>query len=224
MWSPLGDQVAFNAGGDIFRKSADGRGEATPLLATPALEAATDWSLDGRYILYLRSGVANSGGRELWYLRRKENGSGYESVPFLQTPFNVEGAQFSPDGRFVAYLSDESGSRELYVTPFPSGDVKWSISTNGARQALWNPDGKELFYVEGQTLMAVAVTTRPDFSVGDATRLFQSDYFRASEWHGYDVSADGQRFVIPESVEGAEPPAIRVVQNWYEEFRDREQD
>ena len=224
IWSPSGDQVAFNTEG-ISRISADGSGEATQLLATPAREAATDWSPDGKYILYLRwSGEANSGGRELWYLRRKEDGSGYEEVPFLQTPFKVQDAQFSPDGGFVAYLSDESGTKELYVTPFPSGDVKWSISTNGARQPLWNPDGKELFYVEGRTLVAVAVKTRPNFSVGLATRLFQSDYFRPSDSHTYDVSADGQRFVIPDSVEGAEPPTIRVVQNWYEEFRDREQD
>ena len=79
--------MAFNAGGNIFRKTADSSDEPTPLLATPALEAATDWSLDGKYILYLylRSGDANSG-RELWYLRRKENGSDYESVRFLRTP------------------------------------------------------------------------------------------------------------------------------------------
>ncbi len=222
MWSPSGDQVAFNAGGDIFSKSVDTNDERTPLLATPAAEAATDWSLDSKYILYLlgSSGDANSR-RELWYLRRTEDG-GYESVPFLQASFNVEGAQFSPAGRFVAYLSDESGSQELYVTRFPSGDGKWPISINGARQPLWSRDGKEIFYVEGQTLVAVAVTTKPDFSVGSVTRLFQSDYFQPADWHTYDVSADGQRFVIRDGVEGAEPSAIRVVQNWYEDFRDKQ--
>ena len=138
----------------------------------------------------------------------------------MQAPFNVEGAQFSPGGRFVAYLSDESGSQELYVTRFPSGEGKWPISINGARQPLWSRDGKEIFYIEGQTQVAVAVTTWPDFSVGSVTRLFQSGYFRAADWHSYDVSTDGQRFVVVDSAEGAEPPTIRVVQNWYEEFRE----
>ena len=141
----------------------------------------------------------------------------------MQASFNVEGAQFSPERGFVAYLSDESGRQELYVRAFPSGDGKSSISISGARQPLWSRDGKEIFYIEGQTLVAVAVTTKPDFSVGFATRLFQSDSFKAGDWHSYDVSADGQRFVLGEPVEGAEP-VVRVVQNWLEDFRDRQQD
>ena len=114
----------FSRSGSIFRKSIDDSGEATALLANPQFEIVTDWSPDGKYILYLRFSDASSGGRELWYLRREEDGSGYESVPFLQTLFNVEDAKFSPNGRFVAYLSDETGQKELYVQPFPKGSGK----------------------------------------------------------------------------------------------------
>ena len=92
----------------------------------------------------------------------------------------------------------------------------------GRSRALWSRDGKEIFYIEGRTLIVVAVTTEPDFSVGSPTRLFSSDYFRLADCHTYDVSADGQRFVVIDRVEGAGPPAIRVVLNWYEGFRDRE--
>ncbi len=84
--------------------------------------------------------------------------------------------------------------------------------------------GRRFSTSRAQTLVAVAVTTKPDFSVGDATRLFPSDYFPGGDWHSYDVSAGGQRFVVIDSVEGTELPAIRVVMNWYEDFRDREQD
>ena len=139
--------------------------------------------------------------------------------PFLQTSFNVEDAKFSSDGRFVAYLSDETGERELYVQPFPKGSGKWKVSTNGARQPVWSRDGKELFYVEQDTLVAVAVTTSPNFSVGSTKKLFPSAHFRPADSHNYDVSADGQRFILPEPVEGAEP-VLRVVQNWFEEFRE----
>ncbi len=221
LWSPSGDQVIFFRNNTIFGKFVDSSGEATRLLTTPLRSFPTDWSPDGKSILYLRPGEANSI-RELWYLRRKEDDSGYEPVPFLQTRFNVEEGQFSHDGRFVAYLSDESGSKELYVTPFPESGAKWSISTNGARQPLWSPAGNELYYLEGPTLVAVEVKTTPEFSVGRATRLFSSDNFAPADSHTYDVSADGQRFVIREAVEGREPPTIRVVQNWFAEFSDQE--
>ena len=222
IWSPSGDQLTFMTGRrhnlDIFRAFADGSGEATPLLATPEAEHSTDWSPNGEYLMYYRQGEET--GSDLWYLQSKDGGNSYEPFPFLRAPFNQNQGKFSPNGRFVAYLSDETGQRELYVLPFPDGDAKERISTNGARQARWRRDGKELFYVEGDTLVAVEVTTDPNFSVGSMKKLFRSDYFPPAHSHFYDVSLDGQRFIIPEPV-GDTQPVIRVVQNWFEEFRDR---
>ncbi len=117
----------------------------------------------------------------------------------------------------------------MYVRPFPSGDGQWVVSTNGGCQPRWSRDGKELFYVEGETLMAVEVTTSPVFAAGVTTPLFSDPHFRArasiQDQVAYDVSADG-RFVMvePDRSESAdeEPPAIQVIENWYEEFRDRE--
>ncbi len=102
------------------------------------------------------------------------------------------------------------------------------MSSHGGRQPLWSKDGKELFYVEGDTLVAVSVSSGPAFSVGSATRLFaHSGLIQGGHQGNYDVSADGQRFILAETVgEGADgpKPSIRVVQNWYEEFGDRQQD
>ena len=223
IWGPSGDQLTFMTGRrhnlDIFRTFADGRAEATPLLATPEAEHSTDWSRDGEYLMYYRQGEET--GWDLWYLHSKDGGNSYESFPFLEAPLNQNQGKFSPNGRFVAYLSDESGSRELYVRPFPDGDERHRVSTHGARQARWSRDGKELFYVEGDTLVAVEVTTDPNFSVGAAKRLFQSAYFPPAHSHFFDVSLDGQRFIIPEAVGDSGPAKIRVVLNWFEEFRNR---
>ena len=144
----------------------------------------------------------------------------------MQTPFSERAAKFSPDGRFVAYVSDESGRNEVYVRPFPGGDGKWQVSGNGGTQPRWSKDGKELFYVERDTLMAVAVATTPSFTSAAVTRLFQDANLLGIYDPRYDVSADGRRFVLPEPIVGAEekPPSIHIIQNWYEEFRDREQD
>ncbi len=145
----------------------------------------------------------------------------------MQTPFGEYVPRFSPDGRYVAYVSNESGQREVYVQPFPEGGRKVTVSSNGGTKVRWSRDGKELFYVEGQTLVAVSVSSGLSFSVGSATRLFEHPGLRPGRNYApYDVSADGQRFILAEPVaEGADgpEPSIRVVMNWFEEFRDRQQ-
>jgi serine/threonine-protein kinase len=125
----------------------------------------------------------------------------------------------------VAYVSNESGRPEVYVRPFPSGDGRWQASPNGGAQPRWRSDGKELFYVENRnTMMAVPVSTGQGLTLGQPQRLFESAdlIFRNLPWPQYDVSADGQRFLTSTPVQEDTPPTIRIVQNWHEEFRDRE--
>jgi hypothetical protein len=105
----------------------------------------------------------------------------------------------------------------MYVRPFPAGDGLWPVSGNGGRAARWSRDGKELFYLEGNTLMAASVSTKPTFSLGSVARLFEGASIH------YEVDLDGQAFILPERVGAAPSPVIQIVQNWYEEFRDREQ-
>ncbi len=109
------------------------------------------------------------------------------------------------------------------MRPFPEGNDKWPVSRNGGGDPRWSKDGKELFYVEGATLVTVAVATNARFSAGEATRLFSALSLQFGNYPNYDVSPDGRRFVLVENAD-VEPPRIHVVQNWFEEFRNREQD
>ncbi len=229
IWSPSGKEIAFRSDrgegyDNIYIRPADGTGEPTLLVDNPLDESPNDWSPDGKYLLYRVNDEET--GWDLWYLKRKEDGSGFEPVPFLQTSFRETAAKFSPDGRFVAYVSDESGRKEVYVRPFPGGDGKWQVSGNGGRQPRWSKDGKELFYTERDTLMAVVVATTPSFTSGAVTRLFQDADLLGGDDPRYDVSGDGRRFVLREPVAGAEekPPSIHIVQNWFAEFRDRQRE
>ena len=213
-----------NGNNDIFSRDPDGIGEPTLLVGTPLAERPMDWSADGSYLVYSVHDPTSLD--DLWILKRKDAGGTFEPEPFLQTRFSEILGSLSPDGRFLAYCSNESGQFEVYVQPFPAGGRTSQVSTNGGGAPRWNKDGNELFYVEGDTLIRVAVSTTPSFSVGSMAPLFSHSSFGISltnTWP-YDVAADGQRFVLVEPVENdeAKPPAIHIVQNWYEEFRDRQ--
>ena len=223
-WSPSGEQITFysqrEGGFGIYSKPADGSGEAVLLVDEDPGERAPDWSRDGKFVIY------EDTLDDLWYLKPKAGGEGYEPVPYLRTTADERIPVFSPDGRYVAYVSSQSGRSEIYVRPFPEGGGKWQVSINGGTQPRWRRDGRELFYVEGDQLMAVSVSTAQGFSPGTPKLLFRDRWLRSGPpKQRYDVSADGRRFVLTEAVEGAsdKPPAIRAVMNWYEEFRDREQ-
>ena len=225
IWSSTGQQVTFvshrSGNYDIFVRAVDGSGAAEALTSNPFREGPGDWSADGRFPVFDRDHSEDRS--DIWYLKRKDDGQGFEEIPFLQTPFAEWNPKLSPDGRFIAYQSDESGRFEVYVKPFPEGDDKWPVSRNGGDDPRWSQDGKELFYVEDATLVSVAVVTDPAFSAGEATSLFSAPSLRSGGYPNYDVSADGRRFVLVENLE-VEPLRIHVVQNWYEEFRDREQE
>jgi hypothetical protein len=163
----------------------------------------------------------------LHYLKRKDDGRGYDSVPFVTSPFDLLSPKLSPDGKYLAYGSNESGSYEVYVQPFPQGGGKVRVSLNGGGQPRWRGDGKELFYVEGNALVAVPVTTASGFSAGEPQRLFEAA-LGALEGRGqrYTVTPDGQKFIIVEDADGddAAVPAIQVTQNWFAEFKGRQRE
>ena len=221
IWGP-GDQVAYSSltdkSFDIFVKPLDGSAAARALLAEARAEVADDWSLDGRYIIAARSA---SGGIDTWYLRLAEDGTVEETAPYLETPHMENAPSFSPDSRFVGYTSNESGKFEVYVQSFPDPSGKWLVSTDGGSQLRWSRDGKELFYVEGEALISVSISLQPSFSMGRRKKLFSTPELALTTGpQRYDVSADGKRFVTLETVEPASNE-LRIVQNWYEEFRDR---
>ena len=223
IWSPSGQvtfSVSVNGIFTIHQKPARADGNAKVLLASPFHDLPSDWSMDGRYLLIYRNDPQTL--RDIWYLRRKDDGSGYEERLFLKTPFWEHAASFSPDGRFVVYVSDEAGPYDVYVRPFPEGSDRWKVSVdNGGAQPRWSQDGTEIFYVEGDTLIAATVSTEPNFSVKERRRLFQSVLLRGNFVPNYDVSRDGSRFVVVEPVGERLRTAIKIVQNWLAEFQER---
>jgi Tol biopolymer transport system component len=207
--------VAFTSGrngGGVYQKASSGVGNDELLLSNGHINFPENWSPDGRFLLYVEGpSTANTKSSDLWILPlfgvRKP-------IPYLQTRFNEYRGKLSPDGRWVAYPSDESGRDEIYVAPFPEPSGKWLISTAGGMWPRWRRDGKELFYLApDNTLMAVTVTAQGSkFSAGAAQPLFKS---RPSLWrYPYDVSPDGQRFLVISPTDEGDSPPITLVVNW----------
>ena len=168
------------------------------------------FSPDGRFFLYRASGSKT--GSDIW-VRPMEKGR--KPYAFLSSPFNDNPAMFSPDGRWLAYMSDESGRPEVYVTSFPSGAGKWRISTDGGTNPRWRRDGKEMFYLspDGHMMSAGVRGAGAAFTVANAEELFQTNVARRPG-APFDVSADGERFVINTRLTSSAPPSLTVVFNW----------
>jgi serine/threonine protein kinase len=230
VWSPTGETIAFvsgrSGGRDLYLKNADGTGEATVLLSTPeAAEYLCGWSRDGKILLGYRMRRPGAGLQtgDIFYLKQKEDGSGYDEVPFSQTSAVELVPQLSPNGRFLAYISNESVRNEVYVQSFPQGGGRRRVSVNGGLAPRWRADGKELFYVENaDTLMAVRVSVSPALTLSAPESLFSSrGLFGLLH---YDVTPDGEKFVLSEKLNAEEeaPATVRVVQNWFAEFKGRQ--
>jgi len=230
-WSPSGREIAYytnvqeDGGGfvaGIVSKSTDASGIAA-VLVDPEEGSAFDpvWLQDGRRFVYT---LQFSGQSDIWYATSAGDANGYEQKPFVSTPANEGAPTPSPDGLHLAYVSDESGSREVYVRRFPDGSGRRQVSINGGTQPVWRRDGRELFYVDGTTLMAVAVSDEGGLTLGQPQALFDSEDLRSDARHPqYDVSPDGERFLTtaPAGDERGSS-VIRIVDNWYEQFREHE--
>jgi eukaryotic-like serine/threonine-protein kinase len=144
--------------------------------------------------------------------------------PFVQGPSDLTAPRFSPDGHYIAYVSFESGRAEIYVRPYPGPGGKSQISTEGGTEPVWNPKGRELFYRSANKMMAVEITTKPTFSAGNPKMLFEGAYVPTPRsFQDYDVSPDGQRFLMLKPSDAAEAAStqINVVLNWFEELKQK---
>ena len=197
---------------------AGGTGSAEPLTTGPNLKNADSWSADGKLLAF--SELSTTAGMDLLLLSME----GERAVrPLLRTPFNEWLAEISPDGRWMAYGSNEDGQPQVYVRPFPDVEQwKEQISTEGGDFPVWSPDGRELFYLSGQTMMVVSVDGATPFTAGTPEPLFSRQYFTDQASRNYDVTRDGRFLMVKESEEGAETPPqteIIVVENWFEELK-----
>lgn len=221
-WAPDGSRLAFRSdrGGqnDIFLKSAGGTGPDEPFLTdTGNNKLPSDWSPDGAYVVYHQA-LENSG-QDIWVVPTSGD---RKARPFLQTPFNELQGRLSPDGRWMAYTSDESGNLEIYVRPFPSGAEKWLISTNGGSDAVWRHDGKELFYLGvDRKIMSVRVNSGAPFESDVPRPLFDTQVgaLNPDYRNQYAVSNDGNRFLVNDLSEGSSSSPITVVLNWTQMLR-----
>jgi len=222
VWTPDGKRVAFesnNAGPvNIFWQLADGSGGLERLTTSPYINAPVSWSPDGQLLAF--GEINTTSVQNIWTLRIDDR----KVLAWHQTRSNENEPRFSPDGRWLAYISDESGRFEVYVQPYPGPGGKWQISTEGGTDPVWNPNGRELFYRSGDKMMAVDISTKPGFAASTPRMLFEGHYEQPPvPVHNFDVSPDGQHFLMlkPVEQEQAAPTQINVVLNWFEELKQR---
>jgi Tol biopolymer transport system component/predicted Ser/Thr protein kinase len=224
IWSPDGTELLFTSSrtGETvsFRKRADGTGEAEPLMAEQNDQTyATSWSADGGYVIGQRLGE----GLDLWVLDLESG----EVQDYLATPFTEALGMFSPDGRWVAYQSNESGRDEIYVRRFPTGSGKWQISDGGGAQPAWSANGRELFYRNDVGLMVVPVDgTGSSFQADKPRSLFTGTFLggiqglsvQGFSFSDYDSTRDGRRFVLfPQEGEGP-GGHVTLVTRWFDDL------
>jgi serine/threonine protein kinase/Tol biopolymer transport system component len=228
VWSPDGTEILFSStrrgNFDFFIKAADGSSEPELLESGPFADWNAHWSQDGKYIVYHVLGNATRL-RDIWYI---EMDGDRTPKTFLETEFEEGAPHLSPDSRYLAYQSDESGRLEVYVRPFPEGEGKWQVSVDGGHHPKWSPLGDELFYAEGSKLMVVDVSTEPTFRRETPRPLVDSEeagfLLGVNPWTMYnpllyDVSPDGKRFLVVRNVGGA-TEALTIVENWFSEFEE----
>ena len=220
VWTMDGKRIAFESGspGNLFWQPADGSGKAERLATSEHGQIPVSWSPDGQVLAFVD--LSPDTGRDIWTLRLSDR----KQQAFLQTPFGEGAPVFSPDGHWLVYGSDESGRQEIYVQPYPGPGGKWQISTEGGTEPVWNPNGREVFYRQGNKMMAVDVATRQAFSAGKPSVLFERQYAPSGTLssRNYDVSPDGRRFLMVKTLEQEQPIAqINIVLNWFEELRQK---
>jgi len=224
LWTPDGTRIVFGSLGmdEILSQSADGSGTPEVMHKTNVASTTSgSWSADGRLLAYWSSAEEDFA---IWTLSKES--STWTPRRFLPLPGTEApggGApRFSPDGRWIAYESRESGTINVYVRAYPSGDRRTQISPAGGHDAVWSSDGRELFYRDGDRFFGVPVTLTPDFKADAARLLFTGPYLDSGAYVGkaYDVSRDGQRFLVVEvNDEERTPRRFHLVQNWFEELK-----
>ena len=223
VWSPDGAQVAYTSArsgiDNIFIQPSDGSGTPLQLTDGEDMSHVDAWSVDGTLSFHRHTGSPNFED----VLTIPDDGG--EAQVFLGGEFNQAAAVFSPDGNWVAYRSNESGQDEIYITTYPAPGGKRPVSTDGGTQPVWVGNG-ELFYrsLDGNTMMVAPVSTEPTLDIGVPAVVFQGRYAfgPAGPRANYDVTADGQRFLMISAGEtDSERMQINVVLNWFEELKKR---
>ena len=214
IWTPDGTKITFDLASDIVWQPADGSGAAETLFAGGGLPSS--WSPDGMMLVFNQYDAANR--EDIWLLSIEEG----KGQIFLQTPASERGGVFSPDGRWIAYVSNESGRYEVYIRPFPGPGAKGQVSTEGGTNPVWARSGREIFYRSDDKMLAVSIEAQPALGLSKPRLLFEERLLREEEggvgFAQYDVAPDGEHFVMIREI-GSLAGRIHVVLNWAEELK-----
>jgi len=212
VWSPDAERVVFSSARsgafNLFAKAADGSGDAVELLPPNYPRWPTSWSSDGRVLAYHEQAPAT--GYDIWTLDMNPVG---RPLPFLKTRFDEGRAAFSPDGRWIAFETNDSGRWEIFVKAYPGPGRRWQISSQGGRWAIWAPNGREIYYSSGSRLMVVPVETKKAFWAGKPELLLE-----ISNCHITEISPDGLRWLAVEVPPVRPITNLVIVFNWFAEF------
>jgi Tol biopolymer transport system component len=213
IWDPTGRQIIFSSPRqsvfDLYRQPVDGGAPAERIASTDSTKIPTSWSPDGQTIAYQEQG-------NIFVLRLAP---GSAPTPFVHSRATEQSAEFSPDGAWLAYVSDESGRNEVYVRRFPDGADRRQVSVDGGTNPVWKPDGRELFYRDGPRMMAVAITDARDMTLARPELLYER---RFGVWgdNRFDVTPDGRYFLdLDDAVAEPPPSELVVVQQFASELR-----
>jgi len=225
VWSHDGKNIVFQstnpAAPGLYWIRSDGSGEAQRLTDGKLGEFPYAFSLDGKRLVFVQSG--NGGNQDIFTAPVEGHpGRGANGIRFGKPELflrNGSSAAFSPDGRWLAYASSDSGTAEVYVRPFPGPGGRWQVSLAGGTEPVWAGNGRELFYRNGTRMMVAAIALHPTFTVGARRELFEGNYVNDPVYRSYDVTRDGQAFVM---VRSPKPSAdFIVVLNWFDQLREQ---
>ncbi len=214
IWTPDGNQAVYKAADGLRMQNTDGSGQNHVIEGTNTFDFPGSVTADGRTLVFMRSSEETS--FDIYFVPLPDGG---KPTAIVKTAAYEGGVRLSPDGRWMIYVSNESGRNEIYLRAFPGPDRRWQVSTEGGTQAAWNPNGREIFYRSGNRMMAVDVSTTPDVLLSPPRVLFDQRYAYGAgiTIANYDVTSDGQRFVMvkDESTAGR----LNVVLNWFQELQ-----
>jgi len=221
LWTPNGKQIVFSwskmGPSEIWWAAGDGSGKMEPLTKTEFEQRASSWTKDNRYLAFVESGRGN--GYDIQVLRMADR----KVIPFAATKSNEALPEFSPDGLWLAYASNESERNEVYVRSFPDGKMTLPISNGGGTSPMWAPEGKELFYwnIAFTKLMKVDISPGQNLTAGTPKLLFEFAAAGSELIRNYDLTPEGRRFLIREKKDHSLPPVteLNLVRNWFEELK-----
>jgi Tol biopolymer transport system component len=214
VWTPDGKQIVFKTPTGLHSIDTDGSGQSRTIAGSTTGDFPSSISPDSRTLAVARLTAENSA--DVYVLSLTGDPA---PRALVTSPAFEGGPQFSPDGHWIAYVSNESGQFQVYLRPYPGPDRRWQVSTDGGTSPLWNYDGKELFYRNGKKMMAVFVSKTPDLTLATPRVIFEQryGYGNTTALTNYDVSADGQRFLMVKGESGV--ASLSVVLNWTEELK-----